>query len=379
MPKRIEISDRIAARIRASGAEDVDLATVAVFEAAALNTRPLRKKGSIYENATVDANTLRSMAQYLQKPGNSVPLHTLHMQGMELPVGRVFYGETVVANDGAVELRTLFYVPTSEEDIVQKIEADTLTEVSVGVVFEHLFCSECGFDYMEADFESLYTRTCANGHTIGENGVHIVSSGLDAFMELSLVSKGAAQDAKIVGRNKSLLAARPVQRLAASKTPELLMLHASATQEEPSMPETTVTFDLNALIAENVETKTKLSTVEAALAAAQATITELTAKLEASNGQVGDLTTKLNAANTTDADALKTATDFIKSQTKLVLTATGKADSALPETLAEQISTITTVQASLAGLTQGRALPSDAGSGDASKGHLPASAFKTRK
>jgi uncharacterized coiled-coil protein SlyX len=232
---------------------------------------------------------------------------------------------------------------------------------------------------MEADFESLFTRTCANGHTIGENGVHIVSSGLDAFMELSLVSKGAAQDAKIVGRNKSLLAARPVQRLAASKTPELLMLHASATQEEPSMPETTVTFDLNALIAENVETKTKLSTVEAALAAAQATITELTAKLEASNGQVGDLTTKLNAANTTDADALKTATDFIKSQTKLVLTATGKADSALPETLAEQISTITTVQASLAGLTQGRALPSDAGSGDASKGHLPASAFKTRK
>ena len=379
MPKRIEITDRIAQMIRASGAEDVDLATVAVFEAAALNTRPLKKQGSIYENATVDANTLRSMAQYLQKPGNSVPLHTLHMQGYELPVGRVFFGETVVASDGAVELRTLFYVPTSETEIVQKIEADTLDEVSVGVVFEHLYCSKCAFDYMEADFEALYTRTCANGHTIGEDGTHIISSGLEAFMELSLVSKGAAQGAKIVGRNKSLLAARPVQRLAASKTPELLMLNASATPEEPAMPENNVTFDLNALIAESVETKTKLSASETALTAATTQIADLTAKLEAANASITELTAKLSAVNTTDADALQAATAFIGEQTKLALIASGKTDTTLPATLAEQMSTIKTVQASLAGLTTARALSSDAGSGDGRFAATPASAFKTRK
>lgn len=314
----------------------VDPSQIAIFETIALNTQPVSKRGSLYEGATATPGLLSDMASYI-KAGNSVPLHTMHNQGWEMPVGKVFMGDI----NGPDELRCLFYIArntTEGADFITKLNTSVIDEVSVGVQAAHLRCSQCGWDYMgpDATMMNLFDRTCANDHVIGENGTHLVLDGLDRWYELSLVSLGAANNAKIVGRAKSILGKDEYNRLAASgRDPELLTLFASPTRkkEDANMADPNTPQEAGfALVASLSAEK---ATAVAALAAADAKNTDLTAQLAAANAQIADLSAKV-----TDAAAmveLKADHDkvvaFLSEQTKAALVASGVENPQVPETV----------------------------------------------
>lgn len=305
MGKRLDITPKIAAAIARSTDSSVDPATVAVFETAALNTLPLNKKGGLFDQARTSETTLRQMADYLNTGTQYAPLHLSHNQGEgAMPVGRTFAGE-VVSENGNPELRALFYLPLTEVDLIGKLESATIDEVSVGIKPAHINCSECGFDYLgaEATWENVYYRQCKAEHTIGENGVHTILNGLDKFLELSLVSRGAAQNTKIMSRAKSLLGADQYQKLAASGVqPELTLLFASptTTKKEHDM-------DLTVLVGELTTAKASVQLTTAELATAKETIATLTTEKTALEGKVAELTVKADAAGLAPLQAELTA------------------------------------------------------------------------
>ena len=76
----------------------------------------------------------------------------------------------------------------------------------------------------------LYTRL---GHVMGEDGAYAILDGLDDWLEQSLVSRGAANSAKILARTKQLLGEERYNQLAASGSrPEVTTLFATTSQEK---------------------------------------------------------------------------------------------------------------------------------------------------
>jgi hypothetical protein len=366
MTKRVAITPQIRAALDKAAGTAIDPNTVAVFQASAANTKPLMKKGTVFENATISRSTLSDMAAYLNG-GESVPLHTLHMQGMELPVGKLVSAEVVDLADGSSELSTLFYVPLDTQPaLVADIEKAIIDEVSVGLSSKALLCSECGWDYKgpDATFMNLYDRVCANEHSIGTDGVHLNVVGLERWFELSLVSKGAARNAKIRDRVKASLDAPALERLAAAGRPigaDLLI--ASTSLKEPAV------MDLSALTATIADQAGKLALATADVTrltaseiALKAQIVELEAKVAAPVPAVAELQAKLDAALAVAAGV----TDFMTAQTKLALVAAGKPNDAVPATLPEMVAAIQASQKNLINLLPvgGKADGSDAGTGN---------------
>jgi len=229
--KAIDVTQDILAQIEKVTGTAVTADDIVVFEAAAANSKPLNKMGSIFNLGRITEDTLRQMAQSVNAGEESVPLHTLHAQGYELPIGKVFQAEVIRLADGEAELRTMFYLPKSEASMVEKINLGIIDEVSVGLKSKALLCSKCGFDYFsaEAGFENLYSQTCENGHTVGVDGTHVKLSGLDKWMELSLVSRGAASKPKILGRTKQVMGKETYDRIAAhGLPPEAVVLFTAA-------------------------------------------------------------------------------------------------------------------------------------------------------
>ena len=63
MPKSLVITPHIASQIRAGvGDDNLDVSNFAVFEAVFLSTKPLNKRGSIFQGARVSRATLSEMA-----------------------------------------------------------------------------------------------------------------------------------------------------------------------------------------------------------------------------------------------------------------------------------------------------------------------------
>lgn len=237
--KQVEITDDILAQIERVTGTTVDADNIVVFEAAAASTRPISKMGSIYNGARMSRQMLEDMAEALNAGTESVPLHTLHMQGGEIPKGRVFQGSVFDEIDGSSTLRAMFYLPLAEKELIEKINLGILDEVSVGTKSKQALCSKCGFDYFgaDADFTNLFAQTCENDHTIGEDGTHLKLVGLDKWMELSLVSRGASDKPKILSRAKQLLSKEDHDRIAADGKPvEALFLFTSMATETPDMP-----------------------------------------------------------------------------------------------------------------------------------------------
>lgn len=359
MAKRLTITQEILDRIKNSTGEDLSSEAIAVFEAIALTNKPIVKRGSIYSGAVHSDSILKEMADFLQGEGNFVPLHTRHLQGAELPLGRVFYGEFVRDDvTGLSKLHVLFYLPTKEEDLVNKLDQAVIDEVSVSLLPKHLICSECGWDFRgeDATEENLWTQTCANGHTIGEDGVHLLVNGLERFYEMSLVSLGASQGAKILPRAKQLLAADDYARLAAAGTPAEAIVLTANHREEKTMAiqdtggEAVLTAQFATMTNDLVEAKASLKISEAALAAANTQVTDLTAKLEASEAKVttdvAEMTTKLDAAQAT----VDTALAFLQDQAKMAMVASGEKDPAAPETIEACIDAVEKAKVKLANL-----------------------------
>lgn len=342
--KQLPMTPELTARIKAAVGDDVETEGLAVFECIALNTKPLPGKGgSIFESARIPVLTLQQMASSLESGGH-IPLISDH-QLMGEPKGRAFAGELHMAEDNSsMELRVLFYLDATEDRLISKLNAGTLDEVSVSFLSTQFLCSECDWDYFSAEAlsDNFYERTCANGHTIGQEGVHAKLVGLDKFIELSLVARGAADNPKIVGRSKSKLQPSSQQlRLAASGF-EIDGLVCEATTGEDTVSPTP---DFNKLTADLVDSRVAQGTLTASNTALTAQVTQLTGALDtaqteltAAQAEVADLTTKLaeaakpaeNAADYAEAVA------FLSEVLTKVLTASGAdVPAELPKTVAE--------------------------------------------
>lgn len=240
--KRLKFTDKIKEKfVKANGAAEFNPDDYAFFETTAINDLPLTKPGTIYDGARMTLGTLEQMTNHVQKE-NFVPLHTLHKQGSELPVGRVIHAEmNHFVNDKGTkvsEIRSLFYVPLKTNEgraLADGIDAGIINEVSVGVRPKVLKCSSCDFDYMgpKANFMNWIDRTCDNDHAIGKDGVHAVFDGMSKFYELSLVSIGAADHARIHPSQEAITAS------AQDESPAYQRLYATKGTEKDTVMELT--------------------------------------------------------------------------------------------------------------------------------------------
>ncbi len=314
MPKRLDITPKIKAALLKATDGAVDGTTVAVFETISLNTKPLSKKG-LFDKGVVTETTLKQMVDAVNS-GAAVPLHVMHDQAGNLPVGKTFLGEMFSDQNGLPELRSLFYVPLDKPSIVSDLENDVINEVSVGLGTKHINCSECGWDFLseESTFYNLYNGMCKNEHEVGVDGVHVILNGLDRWYEQSLVSIGAANGAKIQSRTKALMGQDTYDKLAASgHPPELTTLFANSSLKKAT------TMDLEKLNASYIAASVELGSTKQVVTNLTAERDGLKTELTAATGKVTSLeaevaTLKTAAANfaATDAAKLKTEADAAK-------------------------------------------------------------------
>jgi hypothetical protein len=318
--KQISKTPQVLERLRAAFGADADLSRLAVYEATLLNTLPLRKSSGIFQGARNSLSLLSEMATAINK--ESVPLQMQH-DTEAAPFGRLFYGE--VGSDD--QLRGWFAVDGSTHpEVVAKLDSGVIDQVSVGFLMKSLTCSACGFDYMGPDaWEQRYELTCDEGHAIGENGVHVFVDGLKNFFELSLVGKGAANGARIVGPSDAVLArSAETQRLAASARAETGFAGVRLTATPPTPKQDPAKMDPELL------TRLEASASEKATALAQ--LAAATTQLEAANARVAELEPLAAAATERDAAkaAVEKAVTALQAEARTVLTACGKSSDNLP-------------------------------------------------
>lgn len=371
--KQLELTPELKAKIKAAVGDDVDVEGFAVFEAITLNTKPLPgKAGSFWEGAVATPLTLRQIADHINNGGH-IPLIADH-ELMGAPKGRVFSAELLYGADGEFEVRTLFYLDPTEASLIAKLNAGSLDEVSISFLPTSYLCSECDFDYLgdEATFEQLYTRTCANGHKIGTDGVHVRMVGLASLVEVSLVARGAADKPKIVGRSASKLSPR-----LAARGFEIDGLVCQASQGEDRVDTSKLTADL-------IDAKTQVGILTAAATGHEA---QLTAANTARDAAVTELATA-NAALATAQAELVTAkgenqtaaavTWLTASLTKL-LTAAKKSVENLPTDVAALTAAIDAETQGLTALIPAGGASQAAGSTQTEAPAANLSAFKTRR
>lgn len=382
--KRLELTPELLQLIKDRVGPDVDLEGIAVFESISLNNKPLPgKKGSFWEDAVATPLTLRQISDYIQA-GNHIPLMMDHsMAGV--PKGRVFEAGVDYSGDGQFEVRTLFYLDKTQTELATSIDSGVYDEVSVTFLPTSYLCSECGWDYLgeDATFENFFSRTCANEHTIGTDGVHVNMVGLASLVELSLVARGAADKPKIVGRSASKLAptSGPALRLAARGF-EIEGLVCQASRGEYQVDTSKLVADFAALTGENAVLKAAADTHAATLTAANTARDAALEQVTALTTERDELQTQLTAAKDTAgvSEGETAAVTWLTASLTKLLTAAGKAVENLPTDVAALTAAI---DAETKGLTS--LIPpggaSEAGTDDhnreAPKANL--SAFKTRK
>jgi phage shock protein A len=219
--------------------------------------------------------------------------------------------------------------------------------------------------------------TCGEGHVLNQDGAHAWVDGLAQFHELSMVGKGAAKGARIVGPSESRLAAGNdnYRRLAAKAGFSGLALTCEAI-EQPKEDN----VDLTALMASLTTATEAKATAEVKLAAADGKIATL-------ETQVAELTAKVanddTGAKLAEAEAsLKVATDALTDELKAILTALQKPVENLPTTVAELTAKIAEHRAEFAALIPvgGKSNPAGSGDGEDDKpAPATSAAFSTRR
>lgn len=386
--KQLPMTPALSALITGAVGVDVDTSKLSVFETIALNTLPLPgKTGTLFEGAVVEPITLLQMVDSVNA-GNHLPLIADH-ELMGAPKGRAFHAGLNYGEDG-VEMRQLFYLDETEADLISKLDAGSLDEVSVSFLSTQFLCSACGFDYMgdESTQDNIWDRTCGNGHVIGTDGVHGRMVGLNQFIELSLVARGAADKPKIVGKSASKLAPETTLRLAAKGfEPNALVVQASRGKE--------FTMDTAKLVADFATASASVATLTLEKGQAETRATALEADLTTARTRVGELETELaaekakapegadeNAAVLAERDE---AVELMQGQLNTLLTATGKPKlegDALPSKVADLKAQISTLTADLTAiLPVGGKSQSAAGNDEdgAKLGYKPSDAFGLRK
>lgn len=396
MAKQVTKTPAIIAQMQKIAGDGVDVSNLPVWEAQAVNTLPLHKPGSIYHKAQMSEGMVRQVADDVN--ANGLPLHTLHQQGAQLPVGRVFMGGTVANDVGLPQTSLMFYVGPDDAQLTSDLDNGIIDSVSIGCVPQCALCSECGFDYLGADssMANVYDRTCPDGHMLGQDGVHLNLTGQANLNELSLVSKGAAANSKITPGSKSVLSDATNSRLAASGLdPRAVVLQATTsaafatpkpTVKEPLMADT---LQLDGLVDKYTTAKMDLAATAGKLTIADAAVVELTAQVakltaantafETANADPAGVAAKLTAAEA----SVEVATTFLRAQATKALTATaGDITKVDAMSVAELTATIDAAQATLSTLfpAGGKTIPAVAGAELSADDHDAAArrnAFKT--
>lgn len=354
--KRVPMTPKLAQKIRtALGDAEMSVDNLVVYEARALSTEAIKRKSGFYNGARFNRSTLTQMAELINKEGHAVPLMIMHETEV-LPVGKVFSAEVHDDENGESALFTQFYIPKDKTDLVSDIDNGLIDEVSVGVLTQKALCSECNFDYFgeEATFSHIWNLTCPEGHTIGQDGVHIRAVGLKDFAELSLVGRGAATNPKILPRAKQVIGSETMDRLAASAAPldARLVTVLSKIELSNTKPQGDKSMDkeqmglFKATVEEAANLKVELTASKTAAEEANKKVVELTAtnetlvaevaQLKSGNEKVAELSDQLTAAT----KELTEAAEKLVPHAKAALTASGVAEADLPTTVTALLSLI---------------------------------------
>lgn len=335
--KQITKNENIKARLRLALGENADVDNLRVYEAIALNTRPLRKNHPLYRGARADRSLLLEMASAMGK--ESRPMHIQHDKE-PLPIGRVFHGE-VVDKGTESELRVLFFLDPTANTEATKIEAGSVDQVSVSMVPNQIICSASGFDFLgpEADIMNIITGTDPDGNTLGENGVYGKMIGLKEFFELSLVGMGGANNARIVSRDQSHFGSSYEQLAASGLDPNIYVLEATTRTDDMDL--TQLVEQLTTAKADLSVKSTEVETVTANLATANETIATLEQRIADAGDSVAAIAAKdaevatANEAKATAEAEMSAAVEALQEVAKTILTASGKPNAEVPATVAE--------------------------------------------
>lgn len=359
----------ITGALTAAVGPDVDLTKLHVYEVIATSTIALRgKRGTLFERAKISPNTISQLAKFVID--DPLPLMMDHnMNGA--PYGKFFYGEAVPKDNGDTELRGFMYVDESDPEVLTKLEAATIEEVSIQFLSEKIMCSECGFDYLEAvandNYMPLIKLECDEGHKIGQDGVHTVLIGVQEAIELSLVSRGAAKNSKIITPSAAKLGEQ-AQRLAASGV-ELHNYYCTASASDEGVEQ----VDFEKFMTQLTAANTKTTEAEVAKVAAEAAVTSLTADRDAQAALVASLTTERDdlqasidaaAADTASAAKLSGMKEYVGKQYVALKTLDGDTAAAPLEDVDAMIDYIGENEVRLSALIPAGGVAAGAGAGN---------------
>lgn len=358
--KRLARTDFISKLLASTVGADVDTTNFPVYEVVATSSVPLRgKDGTLFEGAVINDNTLFQLAAAINR--DPLPLMMDHnMEGT--PYGKFFYAEVMPNEYGYQELRGLQYVDPTENTTVAKIENGTVNEVSIAFAAQKMTCNQCGWDFAKAIAEENYlpvmTRTCENGHTIGKNGTYLNLEGVKDTLELSLVSRGAAKNSKIIGQSDSKLS-REVERLAAhGLSLSDIYVTASASKGFDDMDMKDLIVELSTAKADKAVAEKDVSRLERELAEVTGARNEAEAKArqletelaEARAAQASEPSPEAVEEAARNAKDAKASVEFLKEQYVAVLTAAGKTDVTAPNNAEELIAGIKEHKAELSAI-----------------------------
>lgn len=300
-----------------------------VFETVAVTTKPLNKRGTIFDQTRILESVLQEMADQVNSEGGFVPLILQHdSAGPNVtPSGKAFEGAVYPTDDGLFhELRVLFAMPNPETDSNEKrasltldIDNGLISEVSIGAGFKQLLSSaNPQFDWFGDDSElyHFYERVDDEGNSIDAGETYGIAKGLRSWTELSLVVRGASNGATISSSSK--------QKLSKTYEDSGMFRKLAASTNKVDMAEL-VTFSSTPNsgaeeISPKGEFEMKPELILAQLADKGAEVGQLTAKLDASELKVTELTasnTELKttvATLTSEKDDLSTEIATLKAQ-----------------------------------------------------------------
>lgn len=359
--------------------KDADLSKLHVYEVSATNTIALRgKSGTIFEKAKISPHTISQLAQAVNN--DPIPLMMDHnLAGA--PYGKFFYAESIPSDTGEIELRGLLYVDDSEEKILSKLEAASIEEVSIQFLSQNMICSECDFDYMAAaaedNFEPFWDLTCGNGHKIGKDGVHVRLVGVNEVVELSLVSRGAVKNSKIISSSDAMLG-ESARRLAASGIDVFNNYYCttSVDDEDNNQGVNEVTIDdkfltkLTTLAEEKSNLTVSLAAETAKTSALSSQVTDLETKLADLQTQVDALTTELADAKNTESipeETISKMSAYVGKAYVALKTLEGDAEAVVPQDISEVVDFVSENHTKLSALIPVDGVSSPAGTQDQSK------------
>lgn len=231
MAKRVELTEELKNKIRSRLGNDVDFLSLAFYQARIVSTEPI-SQNSLYNKSRLSRSTIYELEEFFnQDPYLNVNLQVMHDQSV-LPVGRVVVVRAVDDFDGSSALYGIFCVSTEHQEYINKLDNGIIDEVSISMLAKKLICSECGFDLREASqeeqFAAFFFHTCPKCEKEFGREAYLNLVGVEEFIEVSLVTKGAARHAKILDSSKQLALAannKEVKLKLSQLTKELLPLN----------------------------------------------------------------------------------------------------------------------------------------------------------